>query len=687
MAKQSDEIRILTVTDDPSAPRELGRMLGENSDTRIVFADTANAVARTFESEQIDMVVIHVDRSDPTLLETATRQARDQDRFIPLIAVVNEDDERSAMAAASVGVEGFVSQSANRQLKRLTLNQIESLKARRDARQALQNLEDIEARYSLLLDSSSEAIAYLHEGLHIYANPAYLDLFGFISFDELEGLSMLDLFTPTEEAPDLKKVLRALSRDDIPREAMTLNAHRKEGNTFTATVSFSPARYGGEYCAQMLVREQVSQSDPELAEELEKLKTSDMLTGLLNSPAFKQALGEKLSSRQDTSGISVLLMTLDDRDELLEKVGMGATDALIRESAELFRKAAGDQYTMARLHDHTFALVADLKNREQAEQLAGHLLEQCSDKIIDVRDTTLTVTASVGLAVAGSEVDDQEQLIEQADSALHEALRAGGNGFVRYRPRVSTEEDGDDAVWTERLRHALDNDEFGLVASPITCMEDDSFLINEIETRLRAEDSDEVLLPSVYMGPASRVGLAGRIDLVMIKLLGASLADKKTDAINQDWLVPLSLETISSQEMTANLAKLLIQTGLDPKQVIWGLREPEIREKLRPAQAFIEHFRPKGFRFSLCDVRPETNIEPLLQNLDLDFVRLSPEMVHDLGNNDKLRQNLSTLVSHVHSHDVRIIAPKVEHTGDLATLWQFGITLVQGDFVREEASA
>ena len=685
MAKQTDEIKILTVTDDPSAPRELDQMLGPDSGARTLFADTANAVTRTFDDTRIDMVMIHVDAADPGLLETTIRHAREQKHFVPVVALVDGEDARSALAVATLGVEGFVSQTNLRQLKRLARGQLESLQARRDASQALKSLEDIEARYTLLLDSSSEAIAYLHEGLHIYANPAYLDLFGFASFEELEGLSMLDLFTASRKDQNLKKVLRALSRDDIPRNAMILNAHRQDGSEFKASVAFSPARYGGEYCAQMLVNEEFAQADPKLQEELQKLRTHDMLTGMLNSASFLEELKSSLESRDETSGFAVMLYSLDSFNELAEKVGVGATDSLVGEAAKMLQSVVGDRGVTARLRDHTFGILADTNNREEAEKLATTLVEGCSGKIIEVRDTSLTISGSVGLAVAGSEVPEPESLVDQAETALNEALRAGGNGFVRYRPKVSAEGEEDDAIWAERLRHAVDHNEFGLVTSAITCMEEDSFLINDIETRLRAEDSDEVIMPSAYMPVAARIGMASRLDLDMLGRLQQLLGDRKSEGDAQ-WLVPLSLESIMDPDAMGMVEEMLGKFPVSPGQIIWGLREPEVRDRLRQVQAFIERFATHGCQFALCDVETNVAVQPLLQHLDLDFMRLAPGAVQDLGNNDKVRDQLSSLSSHAREHKVRIIAPKIEHTGDLATLWQFGITLVQGDFVREAAT-
>lgn len=685
MANPASEIKILVVTDDPSAPRELMQMLGEDSGARTLFADTSNAVSRTFESEKVDMVMIQVDSGDLNLLESVSRLARESENQVPVLAVIKADDGRSALAAATAGVEGCVLATNPRSIKRLALFLVESIRARSDARLAVRRLEEIEDRYTLLLDSSSEAIAYIHEGLHIYANRAYLELFEYESFEDLEGLSMLDLLSPSEEVPDLKKVLKALARDEIPDEEMLLTAHRQNGEDFKATVHFSSARYGGEYCAQMLVREKVSQADPALAQELEKLKTSDMLTGLLNRHAFLERLRKEIEARAETTGLAVLLCSLDKHDELQSRLGIGATDALIKEAAEQFKQAVGETMAMARISDHSFGILVDHESREQSEALAAAIVDHCSGRLIDIKDTSLTVSASVGLAVAGSAVPDPVSLVAQADSALNEAIHAGGNAYVRYRPRVSSDADEDDTAWEERLRHALDNDEFRLVTSSITSMDDDAFLINEVETRLRAEGSDEVLMPSVYLPAAARVGMAVRLDQDMVRRLVSSLSEKSAN--NNHWLVPLCLDTITEQAAVHQLVNLLKQQDIDPEHLIWGFREPEVREKLRQVQSFIETFKPLGVAFALCDVGPDSEVEPLLKHLAIDYLRMAPEMIQNLSGNDSLRQQLAELVRVADEHQVRVIAPKVEHTGDLATLWQFGITLVQGDFVREEASA
>ncbi len=678
-------IRILVVSDDPSRPGELQDLLGHDTNYRLTLADTANAVARIFESDEVDLVVVCPNDVEPELLDATASCIREQAEPAPLLALIEPDDAATALKVAAIGVEGFISSDNPRRLRRILLHLIESVRGYRQARIATQRLDEIEERYTLLLESSSEAIAYIHEGLHIFANPAYLELFGFDSFDQLEGLSMLDLLTAGEEGPDLKKVLKALDRDELPSEPMQLAAEREDGSRFTAIVAFSRARYGGEACAQMLVREDHPDADPALAEELDRLKQSDLLTGLLNQSAFFDVIGREISARVDATELSVLLISIDQPDKLQSRIGIGATDTLIRRAGAMMAEAAGNDHPMARLRDHIFALLAETTEAGMADRLARDIVEYCNGQILEVGELSLPVTVSVGVAQGSSDQAGPESLVAQADIALSEALRSGGNAYVRYRPRISDDVSEGDLAWHERLIHALDHDEIRIMASPITSMDESDSTIYEIESRLRAEGSDEVLMPSVFLVAAARVGLAPRLDKDLLRRMASAIAERTSDE-DASWMVTLSISSIGDREFCDQLEGLLKGGSLPPDRLIWALRDYEIEDKLRQALEFIERFAPLGCRFALTEVVPESAIEATVRFLELDYLRLAPEMVQNLGESEKLRRQLADIVSECSQREVKIIAPKIENTSDLATLWQLGITLVQGDFVREQAT-
>ncbi len=678
-------IKVLLVTDDPSCPKQIERLLGADSGIVLVFADTANAVGRAFDEQPIDLAVVYADSSLPELFEAVRRHGRELDQPIGVIGVVDSGDANAAATLARAGVEGFVTSDNERRLRSILMRQAELLRARKSARLAGRRLAEIEERYTLLLDSSSEAIAYLHEGLHIFANPAYLELFGFETFDQLEGLSMLDLLESSDEQTDLKKVLRALAHDEIPSAPLMVEALRADGTQFSAVVTFSRARYGGEACAQMLVHEDRADADPGLSEELRRIKQSDLLTGLLNHGAVLDLLQDVLSAHPDSTDLAVMMMSIDDHERIQSRVGIGASDELIRNLADLFVEAVADEFPMARLRDHIFAVVLENRTQAQADSVARRVVEHCQGQIIEIGDISLPVTVSVGVTQGSSARCTADTLISQADIALAEALRSGGNAYVRYRPRISSSTDEGDLAWGERLVHALDHDEIQLLSSPVTSMDDDTFIIHEIETRLRAQDREEVVMPSVFSAAANRLGLAPRMDKDLLRRLALSVQEREFSR-DELWMVTLSLQSAIDPGFCDHLEGQMKRDVLPARQMIWAFRDLEIHDRLRQTQEFIQRFGPMGCRFAVCDVVPDSATGASLRFLELDFLRLAPEMVQNLGENETLRDQLAELVGDASRNQVRIIAPKVDNTSDLAILWQLGITLVQGDFVREQAN-
>ena len=588
------------------------------------------------------------------------------------------------IAGVEAGATSIIADGDEARLAGAIRRELGHVQAHRDATESLNRLAEIEDRYTLLLDSSSEAIAYLHEGLHVYANGSYLEMFGYPDLENLEGLSILDLLTSPDNQVDLKAVLRALAHDEIPEDSLSLTAHGHDGDTFDVTVTFSPARYNGENCTQMLVREKSVEMDPEMELELQKLRTTDSVTGLLNRKSFIEAARGEMDSVSEDEVMAVLFVELVDYDSLLNKVGLGAADQLMLQSSQVLGHLVEEADTLSRVRDHTLGLLVRRPDRESVERLSKTILETYSGHILEVRDKSLTVSAGVGVSYLGRRTTDAEELLSQADSALAEAMRAGGNCFVRYRPRAAGGEGEEgDTQWAERIRHALDNDEFVLVEQPIIDMDVDEAQFFEVEVRMRPEESEEVYLPDAYMPAATRTGLATALDRDLVERLIRRLAENPERA----WMLPVSAASIADDEFVAWLQDGMEQGRLPAKQVILQLHGAEIQENLLGVQRFIQRFVARGARFALSDIGEDSGLEQLLKHLDVDFVELRNETVENLSSSEERREALRDIATAVRNHNIKVIAPRVANANDLATIWQYGITLVQGDFIEEEAAA
>ncbi|MEM7053167.1 MAG: EAL domain-containing protein [Pseudomonadota bacterium] len=677
-------LTVLIVDDDISTLRELEETI-DDAHVNLQFADTSNAISRILETHSIDLAAISVHEGTVGMIEPLARQLRALNSPVPLIALVCPEPQ-SAAHAAMAGVDGCARIDDTRTVKRLLASQIQQMRNVRTQVEALNQVSDIHERYNLLLETSSEAIAYLHQGLHIYANPSYLEQFGYLSFDDLEGYSILDLLSSTDDQQDLKSLLKSFSKGLLPNAPIAVTGSHADGSTFNALVEFSPAHYEGESCIQIMVREQFEAADnAELQQELEKLRTHDLLTGLLNRQAFVNTLKQEFEQTGLDSDLAVLLVSLDDQSGLQQSIGTSATDQLVVQTAALFNQAAERSMLPARLSDHVFALRVWLDDREQAAELAKRLVETFSGKILQIEGKSPTVTASVGLAVGGKQVFTVDELLGYADQARQEAMRTGGNSYVRYRPSTDHIGDDTDEQWAERLRHALNNSEFRLVSLPVTDMEDDDFLLNEVEIRLRAEDSDEVILPSAFRPAAAACGLSSELDRDLINRLVQLLAEDtaETNAAN-GWLLPLSVSSLSDSSLIKLLESAILAKRLNGRKLIIGFSEADVREQMLELQRFISRFATYGVRFALLDVRLNSRVGLTMKNIETSYIKLDQQVTVSLNKEKNARDLLKQLVHEANENNTYVIAPHTDNTTDLATLWQAGITLVQGQFDQEE---
>src|SRR5688500_12172637 len=153
--------------------------------------------------------------------------------------------------------------------------------------------------------------------MHIRANEAYLEMFGFESFDDVEGLSLLDLVSP-QYVNDFKTLLKNLGKGEATPPRFELEARSLDGESFPATLEFATASYEGESCVQVVFRRR-EEFDPELAREVEDLRQRDMVTGLLNRPTFLRELEDAVSQvARGESQFALLLVEPDHYQRLLQ---------------------------------------------------------------------------------------------------------------------------------------------------------------------------------------------------------------------------------------------------------------------------------------------------------------------------------------------------------------------------------
>jgi PAS domain S-box-containing protein len=306
MPNHSDPALRLLIVDDSVEDAEaiVSALRNDCVAVRPLRPSDADELAAMLAEHQVDLVLAAQDATSIPLGEVL-RTVASSDKDIPIVGLLDEFDGALAAQVYAAGARRLGLRSEPTQLLRVIRLEWNDLETRRSLRRLDAQVRETERRCDALIESSRDPIAYVHEGMHIRANPAYLEMFGFEGFEDVEGMSLLDLIA-AQHVEGFKRLLKSLSRGEPPPPRYELEARSAAGETFPATMEFTQAMYEGEPCLQVVFRRQ--EFDPELAREVEDLRQRDQVTGLLNRPTFLRALEDAVADAGKTRGTHGLLL-------------------------------------------------------------------------------------------------------------------------------------------------------------------------------------------------------------------------------------------------------------------------------------------------------------------------------------------------------------------------------------------
>jgi diguanylate cyclase (GGDEF)-like protein len=170
-----------------------------------------------------------------------------------------------------------------------------------------------------------------------------------------------------------------------------------------------------------------------LAEELERISTTDDLTQLANRKTFLDRTRGLIASAPAGSSAGILLFIDADHFKTLNDTwGHHAGDEVLRRLGRAIKSSVGEKDVAGRLGGEEFAVFLIAGDKEAAEQACGRIKHAIASIPREVGLEAWRLTVSVGVARhrPGQEIED---ILRAADKSLYEAKYQGRNRVVHYR--------------------------------------------------------------------------------------------------------------------------------------------------------------------------------------------------------------------------------------------------------------
>jgi diguanylate cyclase (GGDEF)-like protein/PAS domain S-box-containing protein len=628
---------------------------------------------------KIDVMLANFNGANITL-SAAAGTIKKLGKDIPLIAVVDQLNVETVLDALAKGARDVVLRDQPKHIQHVIKKEFDALLNRRAVRHIEADLRESERRCDALIESSRDPIAYIHDGMHIRANDSYLQMFGYSSFDELEGMPILDL-VDSENQGKFKQIIKDFAKTKQCPPSILVTIQPENGEAVQVEFELSPASYDTEQCLQLVARPQMV--DSRLTEQLRELKDRDSNTLLFNRKYFMAQLeGAVGSASSGKSNQAVLFIEPDQFEHRVRSLGLDLADNLLVEFAHRLRDAVGDKGVCCHYRDQSLAVVCTASSFEQTKSLAESIHKAFDNILLDIENHSVSFSVSVAAVQITEQNASVSEILSTASRLLQSMEGLGGNRFDVFDPNAGDRADAAlNNAWKERIIHALAHDEFVLRYQPvINLMQEDDIHSYELAIRLNSPEGESVS-PDHFLPIAQANNLIAEIDQWVVSQAISLLAERRQKGVNTQIFIKISPDSLQDNTLMDLISTALTANGVEGHRLILQLPESKVITRLKDIQIFKAAMKPLGVKLGLSQFGTSVDSLKMLSHIDADIIKIDRSFMEELDKNTQHQAKIREFVRHARDNGKATMAEFVSDASTVGILFSAGVDWVQGNFL------
>jgi diguanylate cyclase (GGDEF)-like protein len=363
-----------------------------------------------------------------------------------------------------------------------------------------------------------------------------------------------------------------------------------------------------------------------LSDENMRIANSDSLTGLPNRRKFLATLEDSMAAARRTGRtFAVALLDLDGFKSVNDVYGHAAGDDLLVDIGRRLERLASRDVFLARLGGDEFGVILtafssaiDIIAFGQA--MLGSLRTPCC-----IRNTTVAISGSMGVAIYPEAGETAEELFERADYALY-------HGKQTVKGQVVIFSDSHERLVRQKgsieqaLRRANLDREMSLVFQPIIDTATNRVLAFEALARWDSPDLVPIG-PHVFLPMAERLGLIGELTE---RLLGKALLAAQNWPPRVALCFNLSAFDLMRPATMERVRQMVMGSGIEPSRIEFEITETAAMEDFGQVAVAIGQLHELGARVSLDDFGTGFSSLGHIHRLSLDKIKMDSSFVRDI---------------------------------------------------------
>ncbi|MGM8228438.1 EAL domain-containing protein [Cellvibrio sp. ARAG 10.3] len=679
----NDTIRLLILNNSRAEAERLISMLhNAGRPSRAQHVESEEALVKLLEEQTWDLLIAH-DQTTNVTPQTAIKHIRRLNKDVPVI-LQNDDEFLAVVEGMKLGAADVVRLDDDQHLLLVMQREMNNREERQAKRLADRRFREAERRSQQLLDSSRDAIAYVQDGLYLYANQSFAELFGYEDKDDIDCMPIMDMVDDKDQ-DTLKTFLKDFTFKGLDAESTKLafRGLKQDGTATPISLEVSHVTYDEEPCIQFLARaNRVDLNNDVLEAQIKQIKWQDVVTGLYNRQYMIDHLEKVIDNVSEKDNLSLLYIDIDNFIERAQStLGVAAADMALSDLASLLREKNNTTDIIARFGDTAFTVLVPNIRADAAVNRARQLCKAIEEHIIDIDNKTLQLTASIGVSLINDNTTSANKVIEQAINAMEKVRGANGNNAQLFEPEMSADERDQKNIASD-LQHALDNDRFRLLFQPIISLRGSEEEYYEVYLRM-LNDNNEEISPSRFIETASSIGASIKIDRWVILESIKMLSQHRAKGNKTKLILNLSKDSLCDESLVPWLGVAFKAAKLSSDAIVFQANEVDVTNHLNAAKSFAEGLQKLKTFMSISNFGCSLNPFNTLKHVPASVIKIDGSFTMDIQNNKESPETLIHLIEQLHGENKITIVPFVENASVLSTLWQAGAHYIQGHYLQE----
>jgi diguanylate cyclase (GGDEF)-like protein len=338
-----------------------------------------------------------------------------------------------------------------------------------------------------------------------------------------------------------------------------------------------------------------AETSQRLADEMQHLARTDVVTGLLNRAGLNHHLRERLATMGENDRLALLWLDLDRFKEVNDTLGHHVGDRLLAEIGSRLKARASPGACVARFGGDEFIVACAVKDRDETEIIANSLLREIT-RPIRIDGDRLEIGSSIGIAILPDDGTDLDAVMQGADLALYHSKVNGRKQVSFFTPSMTRDLVRRKEIEVD-LRGALQHNELSVFFQPIIDLATGRIRSFEALVRWLHPQKGE-LRPEEFIPVAEETGAIitlGNWITGQAARCAAGWPGEVTLAVN------LSPMQIRAPGAALGILNALREARFDPRRLELEITENVLLEPNTSTEAFMAELANVGVRFALDD--------------------------------------------------------------------------------------